>query len=137
MAELQIMYSAGGQFYAIADVARECGLWLSVAKHPLPVPAEWRRPGLTFAAVMRGRDYYRIGAYAPQNVNRSAPISSDDECVRDYRDAAWWTPGLEEAWVELQGSTRRSEAKPSKVVYDVRTAEHKASDSKRDNDHHG
>jgi hypothetical protein len=108
--ELQIMYSAKGQFYAITDVARECGLWLSVAKHPLPVPRRKAPAGTDLRRCHAGPRLFRIGAYAPQNVSRSARISSDDECVKDYRDAAWSTPGLEESRVELQGSTRRSEA---------------------------
>ena len=126
--EVQIIFSAGGQFYAIPDVKRECGLWLSLAKHPLPVPNEWHRPGLSFAAVMRGRGYWRIGHHAPMHTDGSKAVSIDDELVRDYRGASWWTPGLEEAWAE---STRRSEAEPSKGVCDVRTTERKRSDSKK------
>jgi hypothetical protein len=101
--EVQIIFSAGRQFYAVPEIHRECGLWLSVQKHPLPLGIEWHRPGLTFAAVMRGRDYYRIGACAPQHTDGSKAVAVDDELVSDYRDAAWWTPGLEEAWVEIRG----------------------------------
>ena len=101
--QIEILLSAGGQFYAIPDIRRECGLWLSVATHPLPVPPEWHRPGLTFAAIMRGRSYYRIGAHTPQRSGPIKGVSIDDELVRDYRDACWWTPRLEEAWIELQG----------------------------------
>jgi hypothetical protein len=101
--ELQIIYSAGGQFYAIAGVKRECGLWLSLAKHPLPVATEWHRPGSSFAAVMRGRDYWRIGQHAVLHTDGSKAVSIDDDLVRDYQDASWWTPGLEEAWAESEG----------------------------------
>ena len=101
--EVQIVLSAGGQFYAVLDIPRTCGLWLSIATHPLPVPSEWHRPGLTFAAIMRGRDYYRVGAYSPQHQDGSRSVPIDDELVKDWCDAAWWTPGLEEAWVEIQG----------------------------------
>jgi hypothetical protein len=99
--EVQIMFSAGHQFYAVPDVRRECGIWLSMEKHPLPVPVEWRRPHSVAAAVMRGRDYYRIAIFGPQHTDGSSAAGTDDELVRDYRDAAWWTPGLEEAWTEL------------------------------------
>jgi hypothetical protein len=102
--EVQIIFSAGGQFYAIPDVKRECGLWLSLAKHPLPVPNEWHRPGLSFAAVMRGRDYWRIGHHALMHTDGSKAVSIDDELVTDYRDAAWWTPGLEESWAQAEAS---------------------------------
>jgi hypothetical protein len=100
--EVQIIFSAGRQFYAVPEIRRECGLWLSVEKHPLPVPPEWRRPESICACVMCGRDYYRVGVFRPLHSDGSETAGSDDERVRDYRDAAWWTPGLEEAWVELQ-----------------------------------
>jgi hypothetical protein len=103
MAEVQILYSAGGQFYVVPEIRRECGIWLSVARYPLPVPNEWHRPGLTVAAVIRGRDYWRIGAHAPQYTDGSKAIDNEDELVRDYADAAWWAPGLQEAWAECQG----------------------------------
>lgn len=101
--EVQLVFSAGGLFYAVLDIPRTCGLWLSIEKHPLPVPNEWHRPGLTFAAIMRGRDYFRIGAYSPQHTDGSKSLPLDDELVRDWCDASWWTPGLEEAWGEIQG----------------------------------
>jgi hypothetical protein len=100
---MQIIFSAGRQLYAVPDVRRECGLWMSVAKHPLPVPPEWRRPGSTCVVVMPGRDYYRVGIFGPQHTDGSISVALDDELVQDYRDAAWWTPGLQEAWVELKG----------------------------------
>jgi hypothetical protein len=116
--EVQIILSASGQFYAIPDVTREYGLWLSLAKNPLPVPNEWHRPGLSFAAVIRGRDYWRIGHHAPMHTDGSKAVSIDDELVRDYHDASWWTPGLEESWAEaenfklaLDQATRNAEAK--------------------------
>jgi len=102
-AQVEIIFSAGGQFYAVTGAGCERHLWLGVDKHPLPVPLEWHRPGLVCACVMRGRSYYRIAAFGPQHSGGSKSVSIDDELVKDYRDAAWWTPGLEEAWVELQG----------------------------------
>lgn len=103
MKEVQIIYSVGRQFYAIPEIWRSGGIWLSVVRHALPIGAEWRGPGLVFAAIMRGRDYYRIGTAYPQKAGPAEPIESDSEMVRDYADAAWWTPGLQEAWVEAQG----------------------------------
>jgi hypothetical protein len=103
MTEVQIIFSAGRRFYAVPELRRECGLWLSVEKHPLPVPSEWRRPEAICACIMRGRDYYRVGMFRPVHTDGSETAGIDDERVRDYRDVAWWTPGLEEAWVELQG----------------------------------
>lgn len=93
---MQMFYSWGEQYYAISGTQRECGLWLSVKRYPLPVPLEWRRPGVSFAAVMPGRDYYRIGTVMPQREIIAYDIS--EELIADFRDAAWWTPGLEEAW---------------------------------------
>jgi hypothetical protein len=110
--EVQIVLSAGGNFYAVLDIPRTCGLWLSIAKHPLPVNPGWHRPGNTFAAVMRGRDYYRIGVYGPQHQDGSRSVPIDDELVKDWCDAAWWAPGLEEAWQAL-GEAERSRAKES------------------------
>jgi hypothetical protein len=123
--EVQIVLSAGGQFYAVLDIPRTCGLWLSIAKHPLPVPPEWHRPGNSFAAVMRGCDYYRVGVYGPQHQDGSRSVPIDDELVKDWCDAAWWTPGLEEAWAQIEqsassachperseGSTRSDSRKP-------------------------
>jgi hypothetical protein len=101
--ELQVIFSAGRLMYAVPDVRRECGLWLSVEKHPLPVGPEWHRPDSIAACVMRGRDYYRVGMFRPSHTNGSEARPPDDELVRDYRDAAWWTPGLEEAWAESDG----------------------------------
>jgi hypothetical protein len=100
---LMVVFSAGRHFYAVPDVKRECGLWLSVEKHELPIPPEWHRPGSVCACVMRGRCYYRIGIFGPQHADGSKAISIEDELVKDYRDAAWWTPSLEEAWLEILG----------------------------------
>jgi hypothetical protein len=113
---LQVIFSASGGFYAIPDVKRECGLWLSVEKKPLPVPAEWRRPGLAFACVMRGRDYWRIGHYAPHHTNGSKEVEPQDELVRDYSDASWWTPGLEEAWAEADGMHAAMETARTQII---------------------
>ncbi|HJU11870.1 MAG TPA: hypothetical protein VJ728_13390 [Candidatus Binataceae bacterium] len=99
---VRIIYSGGGQFYAVPDVERECGLWLSVETHSLPVPPEWRRPDSVCACVIRGRDYYRIGMFRPVHTDGSEVVSADDSKVTDYRDAAWWTPGLEKAWAAAQ-----------------------------------
>jgi hypothetical protein len=104
--QMEIIFSAGGQFYAVPDVRRECGLWLSTATHPLPVPVEWHRPGAVCACVARGRNYYRIGIFGPQRNEISRTVDADSELARDYRDAAWWTPGLEEAWTQIDALSR-------------------------------
>jgi len=128
---IQIIYSAGRQFYAVPDVRRECGLWLSVETHAMPVPSEWRRPDSVCVCVMRGRDYYRIGMFRPAHTDGSEEVSIDDQRVKDYRDAAWWTPGLEEAWVELQalGAAERSRANESASRGAKPKAEHQVSET--------
>ena len=128
---IQIIYSAGRQFYAVPDVRRECGLWLSVETHAMPVPSEWRRPDSVCVCVMRGRDYYRIGMFRPAHTDGSEEVSIDDQRVKDYRDAAWWTPGLEEAWVELQalGAAERSRANESASRGAKPKAEHQESET--------
>jgi hypothetical protein len=106
---VRIVISASGTHYAIAPVGegssplREVGIWLSLKKYPLPVPPEWRKPLFNFAAVIRGRDYYRLATVIPQRSYQNEIIAADDERANDYRDAAWWTPGLEEAWAECEG----------------------------------
>lgn len=101
--KVQILYGAARQFYAVLEAPRICGIWLSVEKLPLPVATLWHAPGPSFAAMMRGRDYYRIGSILLQHPGPIESIASDDELIRDYIDAVWWTPGLEEAWAEAQG----------------------------------
>lgn len=103
MSQVLIIYSAGGRFYAIPSSGREVGIWLSVEREPLPVSALWHAPGIAFAAVMRGRDYYRVGTIVPQHEGPTELIECDSQLARDYADAAWWTPGLEEAWAEADG----------------------------------
>ena len=100
MSQVQISYSLDGKLYALEGI-RECALWMSVEKHPLPVPDGWHRPGIVMAAVMRGRDYYRICQFAPASLGQRVTIDDDNELVTDYRDAAWWTLGLEQAWAEI------------------------------------
>jgi len=109
MDTVEIAYSASGDYYAIPGTERECGIWLSLAVYPLPVESLWRRPGVVFAAVMRGRDYYRVGMIAPQRPGRSAVIASDAELITDYRNATWWAPGLEEAWKEADQAQKQIE----------------------------
>lgn len=96
----EIIYSIDGFYYNVPDT-RECGIWLSVQKHPLPVPIGWHRPAVLMACVMRGRDYFRICQFAPIGRGKTDTIEDNDELVLDYRDASWWTPGLEEAWSKI------------------------------------
>jgi hypothetical protein len=101
--DVTIALSASGLFYCMATHERECGLWLGVEKKPLPVPSELRRPGTVGAAIMRGRDYWRHYTRTPLGQGDTKTVPADDDLVTDYRDAAWWTPGLEEAWAEADG----------------------------------
>lgn len=101
--QILAMFSADGSFYAVPDKREASLVWLSVVKRVLPVPIEWRRPDSLCAFVMRGRDYYRLGVFGPLHTGASQMLDPGHELVKDYRDAAWWTPGLEEAWVELEG----------------------------------
>jgi len=79
------------------------GLWLSLDTYPLPVPTQWCRPGITFACVFRDRGYFRLGSVQPQRLAAGRPKVTpiDDERVLDFRNAVWWTPGLEDAWREV------------------------------------
>ncbi len=114
--DAEIILSAGNQFYAVIDSGRECALWLSLERYPLPVPKEWRRPGATCACVMRGRNYYRLATLGPQHTNVTKAIAADDELIRDYRDAAWWTPSLQEAWAELDREAGRPQMKKTAAL---------------------
>lgn len=103
MGQVEIAYNHAGDYYAIAGI-RECAIWLSVEKYPLPVPHDMHRPGTVVACIMRGRDYYRIGQFGPASQGPViAATENQAELIDDYRDAVWWTPGLEEAWAELDG----------------------------------
>ena len=100
---MEIIYTVDRKFYVIPAASRECSFWLSVESYPLPVPIEWHRPGLTFACVFPRRDHYRIGSGGPGRPGSTEQIQDDSQLVADYREAVWWTLGLEEAWAELDG----------------------------------
>jgi hypothetical protein len=99
-AVLTQVFSADQAFYCIGEVAREGGLWLGVEKRPLPVVPMLRRPAVSGAAVMRGRGYWRRFTMMPLAQGNTTAVPADDGLVNDYRDAAWWTPGLEQTWAE-------------------------------------
>jgi hypothetical protein len=102
--EVLAMFSADRQFYVVPEAKRDGPLiWLATNKRPLPVPPEWRRPDSVCAFVMRGRDYYRFGLFGPLQMGISEMRPAGDDLIIDYLDAVWWTPGLEETWVELDG----------------------------------
>ena len=126
MSQVQISYSLDGKLYAMEGI-RECALWMSVEKHPLPVPDGWHRPGIVMAAIMRGRDYYRICQFAPTSLGQRVTIDEDSELVTDYREAAWWTPGLEQAWAEIDKLKR-----PLSVVLPPHAAAATVNKDKRD-----
>ncbi len=52
---------------------------------------------------MRGRDYWRRFTRGRLLLGAQKLIAAGDVLIRDYIDAAWWTPGLEEAWAETEG----------------------------------
>src|SRR5581483_8445914 len=97
-----VQFSSGGDYYCVPGIAREGAIWLSVTKLPLPIGPEWKAPHTFGMAVMRGRTYARQFTRAPLIPGQLKAIDETDEMVVDWRDAAWWTPGLEEAWVECQ-----------------------------------
>jgi hypothetical protein len=102
--EMQVLFSPDRQYYSVAGVEVPVDLlWLSVTTYPLPVPSYFQHPTPFCACLNRGRNYYRVGTAAPQRVWQIENKDSDDPLVSDFRDASWWTPGLEEAWVEIQG----------------------------------
>lgn len=101
MNTLQITYSIDRDYYLIPEVKRECPIWLSLIKKPLPIPSHLRGPGVIFAAIMPGRDYYRLGDRLDRRQGSISEVQTDSELVSDYFDASWWSPGLEEAWEKL------------------------------------
>jgi hypothetical protein len=104
VSEVRIVFSQDRTYYCAPEVKRDgTWLWLGVEKCPLPVPMELQAPGLSGAAVMRGRDYWRRFTRIPPRPGVEEMVAADDEHVSDYRAAVWWTPGIEEAWVEAEG----------------------------------
>jgi hypothetical protein len=100
---VDIQYSRDGDFYCIPAIVRDGGFWLSVAPYSLPVASEWKLPGIRGMAIMRGRDYARKFERMPLFPGRLEAIAADSALVADWKDASWWTPGLEEAWAECEG----------------------------------
>ena len=103
-----VQFSSDGAYYLVPRIGAEKFpqggmIWLETATHPLPVGREWHTPNLFGAAVMRGRDYWRRFTRGRLLSGAQKPIAAGDVLIRDYIDAAWWTPGLEEAWVEAHG----------------------------------
>jgi hypothetical protein len=116
MKEVQIIFNARRQLYAVPEARRDgCGLWLSIQKHPLPVPQAWRRDSVCVCLAGAHPSYYEIGIFGPRHNDVSEAASLDDGRVLDYQHAAWWTLGLEQAWVELRTikrNLRRSDQPP-------------------------
>ena len=103
-----VQFSSDGAYYLVPRIGAEKFpqggmIWLETATHPLPVGQEWHTPNLFGAAVMRGRDYWRRFTRGRLMPGAQKPIAAGDVLIRDYIDAAWWTPGLEEAWAETEG----------------------------------
>jgi hypothetical protein len=103
-----VQFSSDGAYYLVPRIGTEKFpqggmIWLGTATHPPPVGLEWHTPNLFGAAVMRGRDYWRRFTRGRLLPGAQKPIAAGNVLIRDYIDAAWWTPGLEEAWVEAHG----------------------------------
>src|SRR5260370_6140169 len=103
-----VQFSSDGAYYLVPRIGVEKFpqggmIWLETATHPLPVGPEWHTPNLFGAAVMRGRDYWRRFTRGRLLLGAQKLIATGDVLIRDYIDAAWWTPGLEEAWAETEG----------------------------------
>jgi hypothetical protein len=103
-----VQFSSDGAYYLVPRIGMEKFpadgmIWLETTTHPLPVGQEWHTPNLFGAAIMRGRDYWRRFTRGRLLLGAQKSIAASDVLLRDYIDAAWWTPGLEEAWVEIQG----------------------------------
>ncbi len=103
-----VQFSSDGAYYLVPRIGVEKFpqggmIWLETATHPLPVGQEWHTPNLFGAAVMRGRDYWRRFTRGRLLPGAQTSIAAADVLIRDYIDAAWWTPGLEEAWAETEG----------------------------------
>lgn len=99
--EATVLLNRDGTYYCVPAVAREGGLWLSVATFSKPVGPEWRYPNTFGVAVMRGRDYVRRFTRSRLTAGRTEQHRAESPLVADWCDAAWWTPGLEEAWARL------------------------------------
>jgi hypothetical protein len=107
-AEEVVQFSSDGAYYLVPRIGAEKFpqggmIWLETATHPLPVGQEWHTPNLFGAAVMRGRDYWRRFTRGRLLPGAQKPMAAGDVLIHDYIDAAWWAPGLEEAWAEAEG----------------------------------
>jgi hypothetical protein len=107
-AEEVVQFSSDGAYYLVPRIGAEKFpqggmIWLETATHPLPVGREWHTPNLFGAAVMRGRDYWRRFTRGRLLPGAQKPMAAGDVLIHDYIDAAWWAPGLEEAWAEAEG----------------------------------
>jgi hypothetical protein len=100
---VEVQFNSGGDFYCVPSVTREGAIWLSVKTLPLPIGPEWKAPHTFGMALIRGRDYARQFTRAPLIPGAVRAVEASDPIIADWRDAAWWTPGLEEAWAECQG----------------------------------
>ena len=99
--EVTVLFNGDGTYYCCPAVARDGAMWLSVDTFPLPVGPEWRYPNTFGVALMRGRDYVRRFTRMRLTAGRTEAVAPDAALVADWRAAAWWTPGLAEAWAEL------------------------------------
>lgn len=99
--DVTILLNSDGTYYCCPGVARDGALWLSVDVFPKPVNPEWRYPNTFGVALIRGPDYVRRFTRMRLSVGRTEAVASDAALVADWKAASWWTPGLEEAWAQL------------------------------------
>ena len=100
--EVTVLLNSDATYYCVPAVGREGGIWLTVETFPKPVGPEWRYPNTFGVALIRGRDYVRRFTRMRLTAGRTETLAADAALVADWRTASWWTPGLEEAWAELE-----------------------------------
>jgi|SRR5208283_1375520 len=108
--EVTVLLNSDGNYYCCPAAPREGALWLSVETFPKPVKPEWRYRNTFGVALIRGRDYVRHFTRMRLTAGRTETVSADTGMVADWRAASWWTPGLEEAWAELDAFQTGSDA---------------------------
>ncbi len=96
-----VLWNSDATYYCVPGIARDGAIWLSVQTFAKPVGPEWRYPNSFGVVLMRGRDYVRRFTRMRLTAGRTETLAADSPMVADWRDAAWWTPGLAEAWAEL------------------------------------
>jgi hypothetical protein len=119
-ADVTMLLSADGTYYCCPAVPRDGALWLSVATYPKPVGPEWRYPNHFGVALVRGRDYVRRFTRMRLRAGRTEMLAANADLVLDWINAAWWTPGLEEAWDALDAVPTNIAPTPANTIKGLR-----------------